>query len=322
MLTESILHTLAQAEPPLPVTVIGGSNMDICGVPFAPLIGRDSNPGRIRMSPGGVGRNIAHNLRLLGTPVRLITVFGDDLYKEQIYKSCADIGIDVSESLVLEGKCSSSYLFITNEKGDMELAVSDMDIYNAITPDFLTGKLPLINSGSVCVADTNIPSALACLAENVTVPLFVDPVSVAKAGCLKPLLPYIHTIKPNRLESEFITGIPITDEESISENADYFLAQGVKQVFLSLGTNGVFAKNADGESCRFSCLPVTVRNATGAGDSFMAALVFSYLHGLSLEDTAHLATLTAAVCLEGAHTINEALSLPLLADYLKKMRTG
>lgn len=64
--------------------VIGGVNMDIGGQSFGPLVARDSNPGAVRVSPGGVGRNIAHNMALLGLDVRMLTALGDDLYARQI----------------------------------------------------------------------------------------------------------------------------------------------------------------------------------------------------------------------------------------------
>ena len=54
--------------------------MDIWGRPTGALVKRDSNPGTVRMTPGGVGRNIAHNLRLLGMDVAFVTALGDDLF--------------------------------------------------------------------------------------------------------------------------------------------------------------------------------------------------------------------------------------------------
>ena len=48
--------------------VAGGVNMDIGGRSCEGLIPRDSNPGQVRMSLGGVGRNIAHNMALLWPP--------------------------------------------------------------------------------------------------------------------------------------------------------------------------------------------------------------------------------------------------------------
>ena len=41
------------------VTIIGGIAVDIEGIPYKPLIYKDSNPGSINISFGGVGRNIA-----------------------------------------------------------------------------------------------------------------------------------------------------------------------------------------------------------------------------------------------------------------------
>ena len=58
----------------LPYAVVcGGANIDIGAHSFAPLRDRDSNPGRVELSLGGVGRNIAHNMRLLGVPTYLLT---------------------------------------------------------------------------------------------------------------------------------------------------------------------------------------------------------------------------------------------------------
>ena len=53
--------------------VVGGVNVDIGGRSFAPLVAADSNPGTVTVSLGGVGRNIAHNMCLMGIEVRLLT---------------------------------------------------------------------------------------------------------------------------------------------------------------------------------------------------------------------------------------------------------
>ncbi|NCU32778.1 MAG: winged helix-turn-helix transcriptional regulator, partial [Candidatus Moranbacteria bacterium] len=62
------------------VVVIGGANIDIQGYPHQPLIPHDSNIGTVKMSLGGVGRNIAENCARLNIPTRLISVVGNDLY--------------------------------------------------------------------------------------------------------------------------------------------------------------------------------------------------------------------------------------------------
>ena len=39
------------------ITIIGGINIDIEGCPFGSLKAEDSNPGKISLAYGGVGRN-------------------------------------------------------------------------------------------------------------------------------------------------------------------------------------------------------------------------------------------------------------------------
>ena len=106
--------------------VVGGVNVDIGGRSFAPLVGCDSNPGSVHTSLGGVGRNIAHNLSLMGTDVRMLTAFGDDVHGQKVAASCSELGIDVSHARRITGGTTSTYLYLTDEKGEMVLAVSDM----------------------------------------------------------------------------------------------------------------------------------------------------------------------------------------------------
>ncbi|MCD7735645.1 MAG: PfkB family carbohydrate kinase [Lachnospiraceae bacterium] len=296
------------------IMVVGAVNMDICGKPYDPLVGADSNPGTVSLSMGGVGRNIAHNLRLLEQPVSLITVFGDDTNGEVIRSSLKALEIDLSGSVTVPGASTSSYLFITDEKGEMQLAVSDMNICEKITPQLLAGRLDQINDAVLCVADANLPEeSIEFLAENLSVPLFADPVSTAKMYKLKRVLGRIHTFKPNRLEAEMLTGIPIVDENSLRLAAAALLDTGMQRVFISLGADGVFCA----DHSQMLLLPgicARVRSTTGGGDCFMAGLAYAYREGLSLEDSAHLALAAGAICTEGEHTINEALSLRALYE--------
>ena len=116
------------------IAVVGGMNVDIGGRPARRLVLKDSNPGRVSIRPGGVGRNIAHDLRLLGMEVRMLSAVGDDEHGELLLRSCAACGIDTSLCLRAEGESSSTYLYITDEHGDMQLAVADMDVTARITP--------------------------------------------------------------------------------------------------------------------------------------------------------------------------------------------
>ena len=54
------------------IAIMGGIAADIEGRPDGMLIYADSNPGKIKISYGGVSRNITENLARLGADVSFV----------------------------------------------------------------------------------------------------------------------------------------------------------------------------------------------------------------------------------------------------------
>lgn len=292
--------------------VVGGVNVDIGGRAFAPLVAADSNPGQATVSLGGVGRNIAHNMSLLGLDVRLLTAYGDDLHGERVAASCSELGIDLSHALRVAGGTTSTYLYLADPEGEMALAVSDMTICDKITPAYLAANQAILQNAQVIVADANIPAdSLVYLAETCTAPLFVDPVSTAKAEKLRPILSRIHTLKPNRLEAELLSGVRIHSRADVEKAADALTGLGVHRMFISLGADGVYAAMGS-QRLWLANIPGHMVNTTGCGDAFMAALVWAYLEGSDLETTAKAGLAAGSIAMESPETINPQMSAPAL----------
>ena len=306
-------------EKNLPYAVVcGGVNIDIGAHSFAPLRAKDSNPGKVELSLGGVGRNIAHNMRLLGVPTYLLTAVGGDSRASQVEQSCRDLGIDLSHALHVPDGRTSTYVFVGDSDGDMVIAVSDMEICKKLTPDYFASQLDLLNGAAAVVVDANLPrESIAYLTEHCTVPVFIDPVSTVKAEKLHGLLGRVHTLKPNRIEAELLSGVKITDDASLHKAAEALLAQGLQRVFISLGGDGVLAAQKD-EMQLVPICKAEMRNATGAGDAMMAALVWSFLSGQSLTESAASGTAAAAIAVESEETINPNMSAETVKDRLKR----
>ena len=279
--------------------------MDIWGRPAAPLVQKDSNPGSVTMRPGGVGRNIAHDLRLLGLEVSLVAPIGGDVYASAVVDSCQALGIDLSMAPVFKDMRSSTYLYITDETGDMELAVSDMELCSALTPALVAPILPRLQAGAV-VVDANLPpETIAYICDHCPIPVYADPVSTVKAMKLQPVLHRLAAIKPNALEAECLTG------EGDPERAALALVDsGVQRVFISLGAQGMIAADKK-ELLRLPGLATRVVNSTGAGDAATAAIVLAGIRGMSLRDTALLAQKAGAVTCR-----SESANAPELANIL------
>lgn len=298
--------------------VIGGINVDIGGRSLQALVPGDSNPGRVRVSLGGVGRNIAHNLTLLGTQVHMLGAMGDDLYSRQVEASCRELGMDVSQVLRVPGAATSTYLYIADENGEMALAMSDMGVCDAITPAYLSAHLPLLQSARAVVIDTNLPrESLIWLAENVRPPIFCDPVSTLKAPKLLPILHRIHTLKPNRMEAELLSGIPVRSRKDAERAAEILLQKGVGRVFLSMGNQGIYAAQA-GKAFWIPAIPGNTVSTTGCGDAAAAALVWAYLEGADLRQSALACAAAGSIAMESPETINPALSATALRARIEK----
>ena len=159
---------------------IGGANMDIHGRSDRQLIMRDSNPGSLHTSLGGVCRNICENLARLGENVRLITVVGDDVQGRGIVEGCEKAGIDMSAARVLRGERSSSYISIMDGDGDMLLAMSDMHIIKQLNAKLVDESRDLLCGADLVVCDGNLSAqTIERLAQVCDRPLYLDPVSTA-----------------------------------------------------------------------------------------------------------------------------------------------
>lgn len=299
------------------VVVIGAVNVDIGGTPDSAYIAGDSNPGHVSVTLGGVGRNMAENLCRLGRRVSLITALGEDSHAAQVKLNCRELGIDLTHSLTVAGGRTSTYLCLNDEQGEIIGAVSDMAIYEALTPAFLQTKLELIKRASLVIVDGNLSAeALSFLGEHVTAPLFADPVSVKKAGRLKGVLRAATAIKPNRPEATLLTGVEIRTREDLPLAAHALLDSGVKNVFISLGGEGVYFDNG----AERGILPIVsgpVCNTSGCGDAFLAAAADGYLDGLGARDMAQRGLAASALCARSESAVSPQMSADALHTILE-----
>lgn len=302
------------------ICVLGGSNMDIVGFPNSKLNPHDSNPGKVKISLGGVGRNIAENLVHLGIATKLISALGDDMYGRRILDHAAAIGLDMKSSLVLGQRPTSTYLAILDEQGDMNAAISQMDILDEITIDHIQTQRQIIENARLCVVDTNMPEGIIhyVLDNFKGTPFFLDTVSTAKALKVKNRIGDFHTIKPNKMEAELLSGFKIYGKGDLLKTSEYFLNQGVKRVFITLGEEGVFFN--DGQTSKLIAGPIIKPvNATGAGDAFVAALAYCQFHHMNTEDSARFAMGTAIMALSVEETINPNISKENVEKKMKEI---
>lgn len=302
------------------ILVLGASIVDIIGFSRKKYQKRDSIPGQIKISLGGVCRNIAENLARVNVNTEFISILGGDDQGKNILNNSIKIGYNMSNSLILEDEYTPTYMAVLNEDGEMESAIVDMECLNKMDSSFIDSKASIIENAEYVILDADNPELLEYILTKFEgkTKFILDPVSATKAKKVEHLIKYFHTIKPNRLETELLCGFKIESDNDLIKAANYFRSLGVENVFISLDADGIYYKNSKEEG-KIRTTAVEVKNVTGAGDSFVAGVGYGYMNNLSIKDTIKYAIAMSIVTITHEETINPSMSEEFVNEFIKDM---
>ena len=302
------------------ILVLGASIVDIIGFSRKKYQKRDSIPGQIKISLGGVCRNIAENLARVNVNTEFISILGGDEQGRNILDNSMKIGYNMENSLILEEECTPTYMAVLNENGEMESAIVDMECLNKMDSAFIDSKASIIENAEYVVLDADNPELLEYILTKFKgkTKFILDPVSATKAKKVEHLIKYFHTIKPNRLETELLCRFKIESDNDLVKAANYFRSLGVENVFISLDADGIYYKNSKEEG-KIRTTAVEVKNVTGAGDSFVAGVGYGYMNKLSIKDTVKYAIAMSIATITHEETINPSMSEDFVNEFIKDM---
>ncbi len=303
------------------VVVVGGANTDVVGRSLSAPVARDSNPGAVRVSPGGVGRNIAENLARLGIETQLVTAFGGDHNSVELMRHCRDAGVTIDGSIVCEDLPGPVYLAILDEAGEMELALSDMRALDRLTPAALEGAVESLRSAALVVCDANLSvESLEWLTTHCRCPVVVDPVSSAKAPRVRAVLGRLAALKCNAAEATAILETPAAGSEADpGVLAEELVRRGAGIVVVTDGAHGVHVATAEGRT-RLRAPQVDVVNVTGAGDAFTAGFAAGMLDGADAGEAALWGSAMASLALMSEDTVSAQVSRETVERILEESR--
>lgn len=135
---------------------------------------------------------------------------------------------------------------------------------------------PIIKNSDFIVAQFETPQAAAITAFKIAkangVTTVLNPAPAPATAIDPALLKLTDVIVPNELESASITGIKITDEESMIQTAAEFRKMGVPNLIITVGDKGAFYSTQDGHDL-IPAYKVKAVDTTAAGDTFIGAFV-------------------------------------------------
>ena len=304
------------------ILVLGASIVDIFGFCGRSYAQRDSIPGHIKISFGGVCRNIAENLVRVGVNTQFISTLGDDENGKSILEHSRKLGYNMENSLFLEGESTPTYLAILNHQGEMESAVVDMESLNKMDEAFVDRKHEVFENAEYTIVDSDNPILLEYILKKYQgkSKFILDPVSAKKAKKIRHLVKYFHTIKPNRFETEALCGFKIETNDDLRKAGRFFIEQGVKNVFISLDADGIYYITNEGEEGTLACCDkIDVKNVTGAGDSFVAGIGYGYMNNLNIKDTLKYSVAMSIITITHEETINPNMRHELVEELVNSI---
>ena len=107
-------------------------------------------------------------------------------------------------------------------------------------------------------------------------------------------------VKVNQLEAVALSGI----KGDVEAMARWFVEKGVTRIYITMGARGVYCHDGSQSHVEPS-QAVTVVNATGAGDAFMAAVVHAELSGATMQEVCSMGVKAAALALQSKNAVND-----------------
>jgi pseudouridine kinase len=256
-----------------PVICIGAAFVDELFHAKEEMLLATTNEATVTKTAGGVSRNIAHQLALLGVPVQLISVFGNDSDGDWLKKVCTDAGVKLDGAITKQG-LTGKYTGILNVDGSLFTAFLSNAAVQFITPYHLGKQIELLKTASYILADANInvdtAEWLLAFSNENKIPFIIEPVSVPPARKFKNInLTGLHLITPNEDE------LPVLCQDKsffTQQQIDELLSKGIKNIWLHNGKHGSALYHKE-KAISLHAPNIEVLDCTGAGDGSLSGFI-------------------------------------------------
>lgn len=283
------------------VCVLGSANVDYSAqAPHLPAPGETVTCSSLSVSPGGKSSNQAACAALLGCNARLFACVGHDVPAEVVMAGLRRAGVDTS-ALIRSEQPTGVALITVDNRGENTIAYCP-GANAELTPELVSAQAGALAGAAVlglCL-ETPLPTVRAAIklahAHDIPVALNCSPVPTAD----EPLpLELVDTLVVNEHEAAALLDTSEKDMAADWARVGQALGErGARRIIVTLGSSGLVALEG-AEVMEVAAPEVDVRDTTGCGDASFGAILAGMSSGLSLGDTAQLASLVGSYAAEG-----------------------
>lgn len=278
------------------VVVIGSCNTDmVVKANRLPVPGETVLGGTFYMNPGGKGANQAIAASRLGAEVTFISKIGYDLFGLQALEIYKSEKIN-TEFIFTDPKSPSGVALISVDSFGENSIIVAPGASRSLSEEDINKAEEKIKESDIILMQLEVPietaEYAATIANKYGKKVILNP---APASTLSDtFLRNVHTILPNRIEAEMLSGIKVMDIESAHRAAKTIGDKGIENVVITLGKDGAYVKEKD----KYVMIParqVKTVDTTGAGDVFCGAFSVYLSEKHSLTEAVEFANAAAAI---------------------------
>ncbi|MET9130141.1 ribokinase [Streptomyces antibioticus] len=274
------------------IVVLGSTNMDLVAyVEKAPQRGETVTGREFRTIPGGKGANQAIAAAHAGGIVSMIGAVGNDSFGARLRSTLEHSGVNTDHLRTVESPSGTAHIVVDDEGGNAIVVVPGA---NGTVDHLAPGDEGLIASADALLLQLEVPlAAVVAGAEAARAHGVRTILTPAPARPLPPeLLAAVDLLVPNEHEATALTGRTDPREAAAA------LLESVPEVVVTLGAAGSLYLARGADPVEVPAPRVTAVDSTGAGDTFVGALVVARGEDLPMREALAWAAAAAALSVQ------------------------
>lgn len=265
------------------ILIIGSLNMDmVIGMKHMPVVGETVLGGNPAYIPGGKGANQAYAAGNLGGNAAMLGCLGKDSHGCVLLENMKKSGIDCSGLSMMEEYPTGMAVIYVNEEGNNSIVVI-AGANNACDVEYLKTHDQMIRESDYVIFQMEIPCEAVFYgirrAKELGKTVILNP-APAPDNLPDEILTMVDYLTPNETEIVKITEKPDETMENIRSGAEELFEKGVKNILVTLGSQGAMLVNKEGVQ-RYPSKKADAVDTTAAGDCFNAAFVVGLSEGMT-----------------------------------------
>ena len=278
------------------IVVVGSINIDIVNqVAAHPKVGETIRSQTTTFHPGGKGANQAVAAARAGGRVHMVGAVGGDQFGTELKASLTEAGV-ITEYVTGCARSTGMAFITVDEAGANGIIISE-GANAEVNKEQVDAVLQALYPIDAVLLQNEIPFSVTAYAIEAAhtkgIPVFLN----AAPGIEVPdvLLQKIDLLITNELETQVITGLPVTDQRSAHQATASLIERHVRQVVITMGEQGAMYSDRDGRQIFQPAFRVQAVDTTSAGDTFVGALAVAVCSSMEMEAALAFAAMAAAL---------------------------